>query len=220
MNVISGIVPTPRRPGRFDLLVDGQSAATLSLEALERLGLSVGQSVTGLEAALADETARLGSYDRALNMLAFRARSASELARLLVRKGEDPAHVTWTVDRLKAHGLLDDAAFARSFTRSKVLGAGQSRRRVGQDLSRKGVARDVSDAAIRAVFEDEQVDQASLVQDVARKKLRSLMKLEPTVRRRRLYAFLARRGYDADDIRKAMTAVCEIMRGGGDETEG
>ena len=99
-----------------------------------------------------------------------------------------------------------------------MLGAKQSKRRVQQDLARKGVARDVSDAAIEAVFEDEQVDQRDIVEQAARKKLASLRKLEPVVRRRRLYAFLARRGYDSEDIRGAMDAVGEELRGG-EETE-
>jgi regulatory protein len=120
------------------------------------------------------------------------------------------------IERLTEQGLLDDSAFAESFTRAKVLGAQQSRRRVQQDLARKGVAREVTDAAIATVFEEEQVDQREIVEQAARKKLVSLRKLEPVVRRRRLYAFLARRGYDADNIRAAMDAVGEALRGGDD----
>jgi regulatory protein len=48
----------------------------------------------------------------------------------------------------------------------------------------------------------------------ARKKLRSLAKLDSVVRRRRLYAFLARRGYDGEDVRWAMEVVGEELRGG------
>jgi regulatory protein len=219
MSVISGIVPNPRHPGRFELLVEGRSFATLSLDALERLQLAVGRSVAGLEERIAAEAAQLKVYDRALNMLAFRARSSAELARALVRKGEEKEHVDRAVARLQEQGLLDDGAFAQSFTRAKVLGANQSRRRVQQELARKGVARDVSDAAIETVFEEEGVDQRELVEQAARKKLRSLTKLEPAVRRRRLYAFLARRGYDGEDIRKAMEAVGEDLRAGEDVVE-
>ena len=145
-------------------------------------------------------------------MLAFRARSSAELARALVRKGEEKPHVDWAVERLQEQGLLDDAAFAQSFTRAKVLGAKQSRRRVQQDLARKGVNRAVTDAAIETVFEEEGVDQREIVEEAARKKLRGLRGLEPSVRRRRLYAFLARRGYDADDIRLAMEAVGSALQ--------
>lgn len=219
MNTITAIIPTPRHPGRFELLVDGKSLATLSLDAIERLRLVAGGSVAGKEERIAQEAAALKTYDRALNMLAFRGRASRELARSLERKGEPRELVSRAIERLTEQGLLDDSAFAESFTRAKVLGAQQSRRRVQQDLARKGVARDVSDAAIATVFEEEQVDQRQIVEQAARKKLASLRKLDPVVRRRRLYAFLARRGYDGDDIRAAMDAVGEALRGGEEAEE-
>jgi len=219
MPTITAVTPTPRHPGRFELLVDGKSFATLSLDAIERLRLVVGGSVEGLEERISHEAAALRTYDRALNMLAFRGRASKELARSLVQKGEPKELVDRAIERLTEQGLLDDAAFAESFTRAKVIGAQQSRRRVQQDLARKGVAREVTDAAIATVFDEEQVDPREIVERAARKKLASLRKLEPVVRRRRLYAFLARRGYDSDDIRAAMDAVGEEMRAGDDTEE-
>ena len=207
MSLITGIVPTARPAGRFSVLVDGHEAAVLSLEAIERLHLAVGRSVAGLEEAIALEGKRLHTYDRALNLLAFRARSSSELTRSLVRKGEEKPHVDWAVARLVEQGLLDDAAFARSFARVKVVGGKQSRRRVQQDLARKGVSRTLSDEAIETVFEEEAVDQRAIVGEAARKKLRSLAGLDPAVQRRRLYGFLARRGYDLDDIRSVLQDI-------------
>jgi regulatory protein len=219
LSTISAIQPTARHPGRFDILVDGTSIATLSLDAIERLQLAVGGSVVGREERIALEAAQLKVYDRALNMLAFRARSSAELARLLVRKGEPKELVERAIARLQEQGLLDDAAFAQAFTRAKVLGAQQSKRRVQQDLARKGVARAVTDVAIATVFEEEGVEQREVVARAARKKLRSLAKLDPVARRRRLYAFLARRGYDGEDIRWAMEVVGEELRGGEDIEE-
>ena len=193
-------------------MVDGAAVATLSIDVIERLDLRVGRDITGLEERIAAEAAQLKVSDRALNMLAFRARSSAELARTLVRKGEDKAMVDRAVARLQEQGLLDDAAFARSFTRARVVGAQQSRRRVQQELSRRGVARAVADDAIATVFEEEEVDQADVVVQAARRKLRTMIKLDPAVRRRRLYGFLARRGYDGEDIRRAMATVGEELR--------
>jgi regulatory protein len=222
MSVVSGIVPVARPAGRFALLVDGREVAELSLEAIERLRLAVGRSIAGIEAEIALEARRLHTYDRALNMLAFRARSSSELARALVRKGEDRSDVEWAVARLTEQGLLDDGAFARAFARAKVVGGKQSRRRVQQDLARKGVARALSDDAIDTVLEEEAVDQRAIVEEAARKKLRSLAGLEPAVQRRRLYGFLARRGYEIDDIRGALDAIGSSLGRdeGQDEAEG
>jgi regulatory protein len=82
-----------------------------------------------------------------------------------------------------------------------------SRRRIQQELTRRGVARDVSSEAIAEVFEDEGVDEAATIERVARKKLRTLMKLDQPTQKRRLFAFLARRGYDSDDISRVLRKV-------------
>ena len=88
------------------------------------------------------------TYERALDMLEARARGVEELRRLLIKKGEPEADVDAAIERLRANGLLDDANFARQLTRSKALGPGLSRRRIAQELTKRGVARDVSAEAI------------------------------------------------------------------------
>jgi len=147
------------------------------------------------------------TYERALDMLEARARAVTELRRLLIKKGEPPDDVDAAIERLRATGVLDDANFARQLTRSKALGGGHSRRRIQQELAQRGVARDVSDDAIQEVFEEEGVDEQAAIERVARKKLRTLIGADAPVRKRRLYAFLARRGYDADAIARVLRIV-------------
>jgi len=153
------------------------------------------------------EKRKRSTYERALDMLEARARGVAELRRLLIKKGEPEADVDEAIARLRAAGVLDDANFARQLTRSKALGAGLSRRRIQQELSKRGVARDVSDEAIGQVFDEEGVDEDASIERVARKKMRMLMKVDSQTRKRRLYAFLARRGYDADDILRVLRVV-------------
>ena len=208
MGVVTGIVPSPRKEGRFELLVDGKEFGVVSLELVERLGLRIGLTVDESPGApLVEGVAVLAAYDRALNMLAAQSRSARDLRRRLVQKGLDPAHVDLAIERLRATGFLDDDAFARQFARSRVLGAGHSRRRVQQELYKRGVERDAIDEAVDEVFEDEAVDETELVEQAARKKLRTLGRLDAATRRRRLYGFLARRGYESDAIRAVMARV-------------
>ena len=203
--LITAIIAAPRRTGRFDITVDGAHVATLSLEALDRLKLAVGAVVDQrLEAAIARETGIVATYDRALNMIALRARASAELRRLLVRKGEPAEFVDIAIDRLVRAGFLDDASFARQFTRSKAVGAGLSRRRVQQELARRGIARDVADTSIDQVFDEEKIDEQNTLEHVARKKMKSLARLDVAVQRRRLYSFLARRGYDSDEISRTL----------------
>lgn len=207
MSLVTGIVASPRKPGRFDLIVDGRHEATLSLETIERLALAVGRPFDAVRDQVQREAALLATYDRALNMLALRARSARELRRQLVRKGEPAEQVDEVIARLHAAGFLDDGAFARQYARTKTLGAGMSRRRIQQELGRRGVARDIGDRAIADVFEEEQIDESAVVEQAARKKLRTLTGLDDETRKRRLFAYLARRGYDLDDIKRVVQTV-------------
>jgi regulatory protein len=150
---------------------------------------------------------RRSTYERALDMLEARARAVTELRRLLIKKGEPPEDVDAAIERLRTTGLLDDANFARQLTRSKALGGGHSRRRIQQELAKRGVARDVSDEAIEEVFEEESIDEPTAIERVARKKMRLLGGLDPATQKRRLFGFLARRGYNSDAIARVLRVV-------------
>jgi regulatory protein len=147
------------------------------------------------------------TYDRALDLLALRAKSVVELRRKLIQKGEAADAVDEAIERLKAQKLLDDEQFARQFARAKVTGAGASRRRIAMELGRKGVDRETADAAIDDLAESEGIDVSAAIHKVAEKKWRSLSKLDEQTATRRLYAFLARRGFNPDEIRLAMQAL-------------
>jgi regulatory protein len=147
------------------------------------------------------------TYDRALDLLAFRARSEAELRRKLIQKGEPAEQVDAVIGRLREQKLLDDADFALQFARSKATATGSSKRRILTELARKGVAREVADSAVNELAETEGVDLSASVHRVAEKKWRTLAKLDDRTARQRLYAFLARRGYDPEEIREAMCAL-------------
>jgi regulatory protein len=163
---------------------------------------------------------RRSTYARALDMLEARARAVTELRRLLIKKGEPPEEVDAAIERLRVAGVLDDANFARQLTRSKALGGGHSRRRIQQELAKRGVARDVSDEAIEEVFEEEGIDEAAAIERVARKKLRLLGGLDLATQKRRLFGFLARRGYDSDAIARVLRVVLTPTDDENDEASG
>jgi regulatory protein len=206
--IITSITEHPRRKGRYVVDVDGREAAVLTAETLSTLGARVGAALGEAQLeALRQASAEVAVLDRALNLLAHRARSARELRRRLLQKGEPPALIDAALERLERMGLIDDAEYARQVARSKVMAQGASKRRVRQELFKRGVASELADAAIEEVYEDEAVDPGEIVERAARKRLQALGGLDPETRRRRLYGFLARRGYESDEIRAAMQTV-------------
>lgn len=146
-------------------------------------------------------------YNRALDLLSARPYTVRQLRRKLIQKEVPAADADAVVERLLAAGLLDDARYAVAFARSKFLNQGASARRISQDLARKGVSAEISKQAIAEVVVDEEVDTRAVIERVARKKLASMGDLEPVVLRRRLFAFLARRGYELDEIREVVATV-------------
>jgi regulatory protein len=208
VSVITGIVPDARREGRLAVLIDERPAAVISLDINERLGLRVGTSVDEtLGAALAEADADCALYDRAMRLLAARSRSAADMRRRLRRDGAEPGRVERVIAALSARGFVDDAAHARSVTRSRVRSKGTSARRIEQELRRQGVAADIAAEAIGEVFADEAIDEASVAVAMARKRAAQLADLPAPVQRRRLYGYLARRGYGPDVVRAAVDAV-------------
>ena len=150
---------------------------------------------------------RVSAYNYALNLLSARPYATRALHRKLIQKEYSAADAEDAIRRLVAAGLLDDAKYAEQYARSKMLATGASRRRLTQDLYRKGIKSDIAATAIDNVVADEEIDTAGMIERVARKKLAQLGDREPLVLRRRLFAFLARRGYDVDEIKRVVGAL-------------
>jgi regulatory protein len=147
------------------------------------------------------------AYNYALNLLAARPYSTQSLRRKLAQKEYSADEVTSAIERLTEHGLLNDSRYAEQYARSKILSTGASKRRLQQELYRKGIKGDTATNAIANVMEAEEIDPAVVIERVARKKLAQLGDLEPLVLRRRLFGFLARRGYDLDEIKAVVSRV-------------
>ncbi|MGI8402988.1 MAG: regulatory protein RecX [Gemmatimonadaceae bacterium] len=145
------------------------------------------------------------AYNYALNLLGARPYSTSALRKKLIQKEYETADADDAIRRLVDNGLLNDRKYAEQFARSKIVSTGASKRRVQQDLYRKGIKGELATTAIANVIEQEEIDPAVVIERVARKRLAQLGDLDPLVIRRRLFAFLARRGYELDEI-KAVVA--------------
>ena len=147
------------------------------------------------------------AYNYAPNLLSARPYATRALHRKLIQKQYSAADADDAIRRLVDNGLLNDAKYAEQYARSKITTTGASKRRLQQDLFRKGIKSDVATNAIASVIEDDAIDPAAVIERVARKKLAQLGDLEPVVLRRRLFAFLARRGYDVDEIKAVVSRL-------------
>jgi regulatory protein len=134
-------------------------------------------------------------HERALGLLAVRQRSRRELERRLVQAGFEADAVETELGRLEQVGLIDDAAFAGQWVRSRHTGRGLARRAIAVELRRKGVADEVAQEALAEVDTAAEEQRARELVD---RKLRTIPADTPerrTTAARRLVGMLARRGY-------------------------
>jgi len=129
-----------------------------------------------------------------LDQLTGRARSRSELSDKLARKGIPAELGERLLDRFEEVGLVDDAAFARSWVQARQSGKGLARRALSQELRRKGVDDEVAREALDEVDPDDEIEAARAL---VRRRARALARLDRDTAVRRLSGMLARKGYPA-----------------------
>jgi len=205
--LLTGLAPDPHRPDYRLVEVDRGRFASLPAVDLAPLGLQIGAEIPApvfdrLQ-ALADLE---GAHRAGLRALARRAHARFDLRRRLLQKQHPPAAVDGALERLAGQGLLDDASFARDYAGTKAA-RGRGPMRLVRDLLSQGVERRVAEEAVRTALADDGVDPDAVVRAVAEKRARQLAGLPGPVRKRRLVAFLARRGFAGPVVRTIIEAL-------------
>ena len=156
----------------------------------------------------------LGS-ESLVRKLRSRSLSVSEARQVLRGHHLDAAQIDDVIDDFCRRGYLDDAMLANQLVESGTQRKGQGRVALSRALAQRGIPRDVVDAALDELPDDD----AERALDFARTKARSLSRLDGDTALRRLMGQLARRGYGGSiAMTAAKTALAEATFGGGRPT--
>jgi regulatory protein len=179
------------RRGRSVVSVDGEFWAELDSAVAMESGLREGAALSWEEldrVRVAGE--RPLAMTRALNLIGYRARSEGELRERLGRYGYAPETIEAVIGRLGELAYLDDEEFARQRAQEKARKYGP--RRVSADLMKRGVGRELASRAVAEEFEGR-----SELEDARSAAARRYNGEGSEAKARRVYGFLARRGYSA-----------------------
>ena len=208
MAILTALAPDPYRPGYRIVEVDRGRFASLPDDALTPLALAHGMTLEppllARLHALADAEA---AQRAALRMLALRSHARAELGRRLLRRQHPPAAVTEAIAALVRRGLLDDRVFAERYAAVRAR-RGLGPARLIRDLLAQGVDRATAETAVRAGLEGEAIDVCAEARRFAARRLPALARFAPPERRRRLVAYLQRRGYGAADAQVVARELC------------
>ena len=191
---ITKVAPAAKTPGRYNVFVDGQYSFSLDELQLVQSGIHSGLEIGDEQLANFRNESEFGkNYIRAIDLISRRLRSEKEIRDYAKRKNWTPDNANRVIERLKERGYLNDTVFAESFVRARQNSGKYSRRRIEQDLRKKGIANNI----IQLVLHDEVSDHAALQKLVAKRYNRydDINKLK---------AYLMRAGFNYDDINKAI----------------
>lgn len=139
------------------------------------------------------------------------ALSERESRTFLAQRGFDAGVVDATIDRFTSRGWIDDAVLSEQLLYAGTSRKGQGRRAIAQTLSARGIARDIADAALATLPDDD--DDRAL--EYARSKAHGLRSYDLDTAMRRLMGQLARRGYSGSVASSAARTALTEQRGSG-----
>ena len=135
--------------------------------------------------------------DYAFLLLKFRLRSENELRQRLKKKKFDADIIEMTLFFLKDKGFIDDNYFAKTWIESRIkkpLGI----RRLKAELSIKGINKAIIDTQIDEIKKS--YSEEDIVGGIAKGRLNKLKGIDPQKAKKRVYAYLLRRGFSPEVV--------------------
>jgi len=201
---ITALTFQKRNQERVNVYLDGRFA--FGLAAIQAATLRVGQFVSASEVAeLRERDSEEQAYEWALNLLAYRPRSAAEISRRLHQADFPSWAIEGALARLEELRLIDDHAFARYWVENREEFRPRGRRMLRWELQQKGVADEIIDEVLAPL------DDTATACRLARKRASPLRHLDEATFHRRLGAYLARRGFPYPIIGDVVREVWEEL---------
>jgi len=135
--------------------------------------------------------------DYAFLLLKFRLRSENEIRQRLKKKKFDADIIEMTLFFLKDKGFIDDNYFAKTWIESRIkkpLGI----RRLKAELSIKGINKAIIDTQIDEIKKS--YSEEDIVGGIAKDRLNKLKGIDPQKAKKRVYAYLLRRGFSPEVV--------------------
>lgn len=139
---------------------------------------------------------------RAMNLLKSREYTTKQLHDKLKQGGYPEDIITLALDYVASYHYTDDLRYAVSYMQSHETD--KSRRRIEQDLMRKGIGKETLEKAWQTwEARGGEQDEQQMISELLEK--RGYCPREADLReKQRLYGFLMRRGFSGEQVRKAL----------------
>lgn len=140
----------------------------------------------------------------AMRLLSVSKKSETRIREKLKEKGYPEPVAEEVIRELKEKNILDDSKFAEEKVYWATHGNPLGKRRLRFELKKQGLSEQVVGEALDGITRAEERENALALAKTQADKLKSL---EPERRKKRLYDFLIRRGFDYEICRDVITKL-------------
>ncbi|HZG86785.1 RecX family transcriptional regulator [Paenibacillus sp.] len=214
--VVTSVERQKKQRQRYNVFVDEQFAFAVHEDVLMKYRLFKGQVVTADRLAdIVRDEERQDAYTKVVKWLGGGLRSEKEIRGYLSRKGYEEDTVDACVERLRAQSYVDDERLSRTLAEDRLKLQSKGKQWIRRELLQKGVDKSTVQEAVGSIDAGE---EAAAALAVARKRWRTLgAGDDPAAAKRKLYAYLARRGFSAGAVREAVRQTASGADGSDDE---
>jgi len=211
MPKVTSLEEIPENRKRRHVVFADAPTVELSLEVACAAGLLPGRTVSraAVRKAQKEDALRRAEED-ALALLRRKDRSEAELRRALASAGHGAEVVEAILKKCRGWGYLDDRRLAERLVSDGIELKHLGPARIKRQLRERGLDPALGESVRKQVAGEEPSLVERAVAALASKR-KSYARLEPEVARRRMIAFLERRGFEFDTIRKALKRVGQDM---------
>jgi regulatory protein len=200
---ITALKAQKKNPNRINVYLDGEFAFGLSRIVAAWLRIGQRLSEQEIDRLNQQDTVEV-AYQNGLRLLSYRGRSEAEVQRRLREKGFEETVIQSVIDRLKGNGFLGDEKFAQDWVENRTTFRPRSKRMLALELRQKGIAEEEIQKALA-----EAGDEDNLAYQTAMQYSRRLASADWETFRKKLAAYLARRGFSYGTIAPILHQVWE-----------
>lgn len=214
MPQITDVTPQKRKKERVNIFVDGKFSFSASLENLVKQNLKIGKELSTEEIAKINYLeSQQYLLDKAINFLSFRPRSISEVRDYITKKiateneinyslAKESTLIEKTISKLKKANLLDDMEFAKWWLSARSSANPKGVNFIKIELFKKGISKETIDKVLLKA-----PNQQTLAKKILAKKLKYWQRLAPFERKKKIYYFLASRGFEREIIESIVAKI-------------
>lgn len=140
-----------------------------------------------------DESQKKQAWISSLRLLAASPKTRRELAGKLADKGYAELVIKETLDRLEKQGVLSDKAYAENLLNRFAEIQPSGKRKIAFEMKRRGVPAKIQEEVLNRVGAGEELARAK---ELAIGRWERFGNLDREKRKKRVYDFLIRRGFD------------------------